>query len=202
MTGTASWNGIVLPFDSLVLLASSAQGVAAIRNYGIAVGDFAGEFSELVDRLQRVGSEEAAVQLAVSRAIASDAMRADAWLSVRSEDGAVPPAIVLTAGDSVTVAVLHGAVVEYVAGGADLLADLVRGAADAGADPALRITVFDEDAPIADLRIVSGSVDVRSPDPERLERIRTAAESGLGQLVRTVMSESRSASAAVTGVDR
>lgn len=171
MVDSETVDGVLLPFDTLVLLGAGTQGAAAIRNYGIGARDFEQDFVQLVERLDAAGGAEAEVEARLSRAIAATSAQAHAWISLRSESSKIAPAVLLVGEEVVLIVVLHGPVVEYAIGEHALASRAIRGALEMDADAVLRITLFDMDEGIVGARLAHGSVEVAAKDRQQLERL-------------------------------
>jgi len=175
--------GLLLPIETLALLGAGEQGVSAIRAYGLTARDFDVQFAELVERLDKSDDVEAALEASASMAIAAASRRGHAWISVRSEDASVAPAIAVVGSDVAIVAVVHGPVAEYVIDEPMIIANAVRGALAAAPESELYLTLFVGDDPFAGARFRDGTVDLSAKDPQSLEQFALAARAGLDALI-------------------
>ena len=183
--------GVLLPAEALALLGSGRQGAAAIGNYRIASSvEFEAEFAGLMGRLAASGEAEAPSQLALSYTLAAAARDASGWVSLRADDDAFAPAIILLGGGATVAAVLHGYVVEFVVGGDELAARVIRGALQKNPDADVRLALFDGDEVLAGVRFAGGRADLAAKDPDRLKRLSAAGSEGLEQLIDELRAES------------
>jgi hypothetical protein len=181
--------GLLLPAESLALLASGPEGALAIAEYGWPTGDFDTEFAAMEERLVGAGDEESLLELEASRRIATIAADACGWISIRGVSGGLVPTVLVVGHSSAIAARLHGETVEWIAGGPDFPGRLVAASLDAIGEGSVGLTAFAGGAALCGALITDGNVDVAGPDSETVERLTAAAKNGVHPLVDCLTAE-------------
>ncbi len=180
--------GLLLPLTTLLLLGAGSQGSAAIRNFGFKVGDFDSEYAELVSVLERSDDPEAPAQLLASGLIVEFSRTTTGWISVQSDNPEIPPVLLLFGSEGSLAVGIHGPVVEYVFGDADLLERIIAPLASLDGPTELSITRFDMTEACAAVRIRDGVADIAAVRAEDLHSLSAAAEGGLASIARALSS--------------
>lgn len=167
--------GIVMPLGSIVAIDTSPQGAAALAMVGVAHRDDRTDaLAATIDAL--AASTDGGDMAACLGLVADVAARADRWFHLASKGSRLPPSLVLAAPGRCVVCCLHGDVVEWVAGGDDLLAGVVQRAVDATGGRAVTVSVFDRDVCLGSVRFAAGSMDAAARSEEDLAPLTRARD--------------------------
>lgn len=181
---------LLLPVESLPLLGAGVQGVAALRAYSIATPpDFAASLAEMTRSLEEADDPEAPFKLAASTLLTGLAGEARAWLSLTSPQNDLAPALVLVAPDAALVAILHGAVVEYLIGDTTIVRSLVEAARRAAEGGEIELTAFMGDDSVAGIRFHEDRVDLAASSSSVLEALGEAAREDNAHLLAALIDE-------------
>lgn len=189
MKAVEAFGGVVTPAGFLALLASSAEGSEALAEFGLKPQRIGDEFEALKRRARTEQDAAPRDQAAVAEWIVAHAAQARGWLSVRGHSSDVVPAMIIAAAPGVLVAQLHGSLVEWMSGGVDLAAEVVRASVQQSSDSDLVVTTLAGGEALCGARFHAGRVDVSARKPDCLGRLSSAAASGLGPLVAAMLDE-------------
>lgn len=167
---------LLMPFPSVGLLGSGAEGAHALALMGINSSDLESDLREMVVRLETQPEGRNLAELCL--AIAGTASSADGWLSVRSLAIDVAPMILLLSQDQVIAVCLHGSVVEWAYGDHTLVEKLVKACAGASGSAEVIVTAFREGEAWAGLRLSGGTLDLAAKDSKVFARLSRAADDG------------------------